>query len=125
VHLRPARMSEHRSRAGRAHGLYEKFLLCVTALAVATISVAVTTAMAAGTLASGKAKRKPISAAAAFILPSTKVCARGHKLTFRLRKLPHARWLSVMVSVNGQNFETIRLPQIPRPVNLTGLPSGT
>ena len=93
--------------------------------AVTVAVVAIATAMAATTLASGKSKRPPISGAAAIILPSTKVCVSGHRLTFRLRRLLHVRWRSATVSVNGRHFKTIRLPLIQRPVKLTGLPSRT
>ncbi len=67
---------------------------------------------------------RQISAASAFVLPSTKQCVGGGELTIELRMLPHVRWISATVEVNGRRFETIKHSQLTHPVKLTGLPSG-
>ena len=89
--------------------------------AVSAVVVAMTAALAVGALASGK--RPPISPASAFILPSTKSCVSGHRLTFRMRKLRHVTWRTVTVYVNGRHVETVRLSPHLRPITLRGLPS--
>jgi hypothetical protein len=93
-------------------------------VAVIVAAVVFTATMGTGALASGKPKRHPIPAASAFILPSTKVCVSGRRLTFRLRVLPHVRWRTVTVSVNGRRVKTIQLSRIPQPVRISGLPAG-
>ena len=93
-------------------------------VAVAVVTIA--TVMAAGTSASGdkKPRLRPISAASAFVFPSTKICVSGRRLTFQMRKVPHVRWSTVTVFVNGRRFETVKLSGHAQPVKLRGLPSG-
>jgi hypothetical protein len=96
--------------------------------AIAGVAIALAVAssvLAASASALASHKRPPISAAAAFGLPSAKTCVSGHALTFRMRKLSGVTWTSVTVSVNGKRFETVRLSVPPRPVKLAGLPSGS
>ena len=95
----------------------------IAAIALALAVAASVLASSASALASRK--RPPISAAAAFSLPSTKTCVSGRALTFKMRKLSGVTWSSVTVSVDGKRFETVRLSDPPRPVKLTGLPSGS
>src|SRR5690348_8151835 len=92
-------------------------------VSVAVVAIAIV--LAAGTLASGAKKPRPISAASAFSLPSTKVCVGGNGLTFRLRTLLHVRWTTVTVFVNGRRVKTVKLARHLQPVKLRGLPSGT
>jgi hypothetical protein len=66
---------------------------------------------------------RQISAASAFVLPSTKQCVGDRELTIQLRTLPHVRWIGATVDVNGARFKTIKRSQLTRPVRLTGLPS--
>jgi hypothetical protein len=69
-------------------------------------------------------RSRQISAASAFVLPSTEQCVPGHELTVELRKLPHVRWIGATVEINGKRFATIKHSQLTRPVTLTGLPGG-
>jgi hypothetical protein len=65
----------------------------------------------------------PISAAAAFVLPSATKCVSGDALTLQVRKLAHVTWTGATVKVNGNPFKTIKRSQITRPTKLTGLPT--
>ena len=67
---------------------------------------------------------KPISAAAAFSAPSAKRCLSGRRLTIRLRRVPHVRWVALSIKVNGRHLETVKRSRLSRPVKLTGLPTG-
>ena len=82
--------------------------------------VAIATVLAAVTLASGAKKSAPISAAWAFSFPPTKVCVGGNGLTFRLRTLPHVKWITVAVFVKGRHVKTVKLSRRPQPVKLRG-----
>src|SRR5207302_58481 len=77
-----------------------------------------------GAVIAKTARRKPISPAAAFVLPPRNQCVSNHALTIRLRKLPGVRWLVATVAVNGRHFKTITQSHITQPIRLTGLPSG-
>jgi hypothetical protein len=74
--------------------------------------------------ASFRHRPRQISAASAFVLPSTKQCVAGRELTIQLRTLPHVRWIGATVEVNGARFKTIKHSLLTRPVKLTDLPSG-
>src|SRR5689334_9928408 len=76
-----------------------------------------------GVPAAAPAKPRPISAAAAFTLPSTKACVADHQLTLLLRKVPHVTWTSATVKVDGRTVKSVKATK--RPIRLTGLPNGT
>ncbi len=124
--VKPAAASEH------THGWAASRTLRLSTVAIAAgLLVAITAASAFGwsTRSPGvegalAAKRRPISPASAFVLPSTKQCVSGQELTIRLRKLPHVRWIGATVKVNGKQVLTIKRSRIAAAVKLAGLPIG-
>jgi hypothetical protein len=70
-------------------------------------------------------RRKPITVASAFTLPSTKACMRGATLTIGVRKPRRVTWGTVTVAVNGRRVANLKRPNIKRSIRLTGLPNGT
>jgi hypothetical protein len=100
--------------------------LCAVASVFAVlIATAAPSAFASAAGQTGfEAKRKPISAASAFVLPSTAQCVSGRQLTIQLHKLPHVRWIDATVKVNGRRVLTIAHSRIDAAVKLTGLPTG-
>ncbi len=96
----------------------------VAAVVLAAIASVSAFAAGGGAGAGLQAKPRPISAAAAFVLPSTKRCVSLRELTIRLRDVPHVKWVGVTVKVNGKRAKTVKRSQITRLVKLTGLPLG-
>ena len=69
--------------------------------------------------------KPPISAGAALVLPSQSQCVKDGQLTVQLRKISHVSWTSVVVKVNGRRLTTISPTQVNRPVQISGLPTGS
>jgi hypothetical protein len=101
-------------------------------LKVALITaVAATGILGAGLVAPPGAGARPahhqkpaISAAAAFVLPTSGQCLKDGQLTVELRKIHHVTWAGAVVTVNGAKLATIKPSQAGRPVQIGGLPSG-
>jgi hypothetical protein len=65
-----------------------------------------------------------LTASNAFSLPSAKRCVSRRKFTIRIRRVPHVKFVSAVVKVNGTRVKTIKRKRITAPVNLIGLPKG-
>lgn len=68
---------------------------------------------------------KPISAAAAFSLPSAKQCVSHREFTIHVRKLRGITWVSAVIKINHKRIKTLGRAHITALVNLVGLPKGT
>ncbi len=85
---------------------------------LAALLVVLTTSGAAPAASS---RPRPIPAASAFSLPAAGQCLRHSRLTLRVRRLRHVRWVSVTVAVNGRRVTTLRGSKIAKALTLTGL----
>jgi hypothetical protein len=90
------------------------------------LAVVVVVALAAAPAAGARPHhpKPPLSAAAAFVLPSSGQCVKGNTLKVTLRKISHLAWTSVVVKLDGRRLTTISPSQAGQPVSLDGLPSG-
>jgi YVTN family beta-propeller protein len=68
---------------------------------------------------------RPISATAAFSLPSAKQCVSHRRFTIHVRTLPGITWVSAVIKINGKRVKTLGRAHITALVNLVGLPKGT
>jgi hypothetical protein len=78
-------------------------------------------AVLVATGATATAAPPPIPAATAFSLPHG--CVTGGKLTIRVRKVRHVRWLSVTITLDGKKLRTLKGRKVTRPIRLTHLPN--
>ena len=100
--------------------------LCAVATAVAVLILTVATSAAATAGGGGAfgARLAPISAASAFALPPASQCLSHNALTIQLRRLPHVKWMSAIIKINGARFKTVKRSQVNSPIRLVGLPAG-
>jgi YVTN family beta-propeller protein len=72
-----------------------------------------------------KTAPKPLSAAAAFSLPSAKQCVSRRRFTIHVRTLPGITWIGAVIKINHKRIKTLKRSRITALVNLVGLPKGT
>lgn len=108
---------------GGARPLIARKIVAAAALAATTATIG--SAPVVGTASAATPHRaQPIPAGQAFQLPPTNSCLKHGTLTFALRPIGHARWVSATVRLNGRLFVTITGNRLRHPVTLRGLPAG-
>jgi hypothetical protein len=87
------------------------------------VGVAVVVAAVVAPSAGAKPKLRPISPAAAFVLPPPQRCVSKSGLTLRVRKVARVKWVGATVKIDGKRFRTFGRAALPGALKLSGLPS--